>query len=58
MVAKAIATECQAGFLSCCGSELVEVYVGRGAARIRNLFQTAREKTKQGRLLSSLFSIC
>ncbi|CAD7938049.1 unnamed protein product [Amoebophrya sp. A25] len=42
MVAKAIANEADAGFLTCCGSELIELYVGRGAARVRTIFKRAR----------------
>jgi ATP-dependent 26S proteasome regulatory subunit len=37
MIAKAIACEIEGRFISCCGSDLVEVYVGRGAARIRGV---------------------
>jgi ATP-dependent Zn protease len=44
LLARAVAGEadCDA-FVSCCGSEFVEMYVGRGAARIRSLFQEARK---------------
>jgi cell division protease FtsH len=44
LLAKAVAGEadCDA-FVSCSGSEFVEMYVGRGAARIRSLFQEARK---------------
>jgi ATP-dependent Zn protease len=43
LLARAVAGEanCDA-FVSCSGSEFVEMYVGRGAARIRSLFQEAR----------------
>eukprot|EP00527_Entomoneis_sp_CCMP2396_P007436 CAMPEP_0198153332 /NCGR_PEP_ID=MMETSP1443-20131203/63712_1 /TAXON_ID=186043 /ORGANISM="Entomoneis sp., Strain CCMP2396" /LENGTH=51 /DNA_ID=CAMNT_0043819635 /DNA_START=143 /DNA_END=298 /DNA_ORIENTATION=+ len=30
-------------FATCCASEFVELYVGRGAARVRSLFQQARQ---------------
>jgi len=43
LLAKAIAGEAKLPFLSCSGSEFVEMYVGLGAARIRSLFKTARE---------------
>eukprot|EP00397_Hematodinium_sp_SG-2012_P027795 GEMP01029231.1.p1 GENE.GEMP01029231.1~~GEMP01029231.1.p1 ORF type:complete len:420 (+),score=93.26 GEMP01029231.1:375-1634(+) len=43
LLARAVATETSSSFLSCCGSELVEVFVGRGAARIRALFKRARD---------------
>jgi cell division protease FtsH len=44
LLARAVAGEadCDA-FVSCTGSEFVEMYVGRGAARIRSLFQHAKE---------------
>ncbi len=44
LLAKAIAGECGVPFISASGSDFVEVYVGVGASRIRNLFQKARDK--------------
>jgi len=41
-LAKAIATEAGIPFISISGSEFVEVYVGVGASRVRQLFQKAR----------------
>ena len=41
-LAKAIATEAGIPFISMSGSEFVEVFVGVGAARVRKLFQRAR----------------
>lgn len=41
-LAKAIATEAKLPFISMSGSEFVEMFVGVGAGRIRNLFKKAR----------------
>ena len=43
LLARAIASEINASFISVVGSQFVEMYVGLGAMRIRELFQTARE---------------
>ena len=43
LLAKAIASEADANFISVAASEFVEMYVGLGAAKIRALFQRARE---------------
>lgn len=45
LLAKALASECKMPFFYCSGSDFVEVYSGRGAARVRNLFQKARKKS-------------
>ena len=42
-IAKAIASECDAGFISVSASEFVELFVGMGASKVRNLFKKARE---------------
>ena len=44
LLAKAVAGEAGVPFLSISGSEFVEMFVGVGAARVRDLFQQAREK--------------
>jgi cell division protease FtsH len=44
LLAKAVAGEAQVPFFSVCGSEFVEMFVGVGAARVRDLFAQAREK--------------
>ena len=41
-LAKAIATEARIPFISMSGAEFVEVFVGVGASRVRQLFQKAR----------------
>ena len=43
LLAKAIATESKIPFISISGSEFVEVFVGVGAKRVRQLFKQARE---------------
>jgi cell division protease FtsH len=43
LLAKAIATEAGVPFLSISGSEFVEVFVGVGASRMRQLFKQARQ---------------
>lgn len=43
LLAKAIASEAEANFISIAASEFVEVYVGLGASKIRSLFQKARD---------------
>jgi cell division protease FtsH len=44
LLAKAVAGEAGVPFYSICGSEFVEMFVGVGAARVRDLFSQAREK--------------
>lgn len=43
LLAKATAGEANVPFLSVSGSEFVEMFVGVGASRVRDLFKTARE---------------
>jgi cell division protease FtsH len=42
LLAKGIATETNASFISISGSEFIELFVGMGAARVRELFTNAR----------------
>jgi len=44
LLAKAVAGEAQVPFFSLSGSDFVEMFVGVGASRVRDLFKTAREK--------------
>lgn len=43
LIAKAIATEAEASFFSVSASEFVELFVGLGAQKVRNLFNEARQ---------------
>jgi cell division protease FtsH len=43
LIARAVAGEARASFFSVSGSEFVELYVGVGASRVRELFKRARE---------------
>ncbi|SIS53174.1 cell division protease FtsH [Zobellia uliginosa] len=45
LIAKAVAGEAQVPFFSMSGSEFVEMFVGVGASRVRDLFKRAKEKT-------------
>lgn len=44
LLAKAVAGEANVPFLSMSGSDFVEMFVGVGAARVRDLFKQAKEK--------------
>lgn len=44
MLAKAVAGESEVPFFSISGSEFVEMFVGMGAAKVRDLFKQAKEK--------------
>ena len=45
MIAKAIASEANCNFYSISGSDFVELYVGNGARKVRELFKDARKNT-------------
>ena len=45
MLAKAIAGEADAAFFSISGSDFVEMFVGVGASRVRDMFEQARKNT-------------
>src|SRR5712691_4462616 len=45
LLARAVAGEAQVPFFSLSGSEFMEMVAGVGAARVRDLFQQAQEKT-------------
>ena len=44
LLAKAVAGEAEVPFFSMSASEFVELYVGMGAARVRELFTRARKE--------------
>lgn len=44
MLAKAVAGEAEVPFFSMSGSEFVEMFVGMGASKVRDLFRQAKEK--------------
>ncbi|KAK7305361.1 hypothetical protein VNO77_43266 [Canavalia gladiata] len=45
LLAKAVAGEADVPFISCSASEFVELYVGMGASRVRDLFARAKRET-------------
>ena len=45
LLSKAVAGEAKVPFFACSGSEFIELFVGTGASRIRELFKKAKEKT-------------
>jgi cell division protease FtsH len=47
LLAKAVAGEAGVPFLSISGSDFVEMFVGVGASRVRDLFDTAKRSVKQ-----------
>ena len=44
MLAKAVAGEANVPFFSMSGSEFVEMFIGMGASKVRDLFRQAKEK--------------
>ena len=50
LLAKAVAGEAKVPFFSISGSDFVEMFVGVGASRVRDLFQTAKRATPRGRV--------
>ncbi|HET9444156.1 MAG TPA: AAA family ATPase, partial [Acidimicrobiales bacterium] len=57
LLARAVAGEAKACFYSISGSDFVEVYVGVGAARVRDLFRVARENAPAVIFIDELDSI-
>jgi len=52
LLAKAIAGEAGVPFFSISGSDFVEMFVGVGASRVRDLFEEAKEKMRRVSCLS------
>ena len=50
LLAKAVAGEAHVPFFSLSGSDFVEMFVGVGASRVRDLFAKAKEKSSLYRL--------
>ena len=48
LLAKAVAGEASVPFYSISGSDFVEMFVGVGASRVRDLFEQARRNARQG----------
>lgn len=44
LLAKAVAGEAEVPFISCSASEFVELFVGMGASRVRDLFARAKKE--------------
>ncbi|MGH9153489.1 MAG: ATP-dependent zinc metalloprotease FtsH [Acidimicrobiales bacterium] len=57
MLAKALAAEAGAAFYSISGSDFVELYVGVGASRVRDLFKVARENAPSLIFIDELDSV-
>ncbi|MDP9441547.1 MAG: AAA family ATPase [Actinomycetota bacterium] len=57
LLARAVAGEAGASFYSISGSDFVELYVGVGAARVRDLFKVARENAPAVIFIDELDSI-
>ena len=57
LLAQTLASECKITFLSCSGSEFVDSYAGRGAARVRDLFRRARKQSPAIILIDEIESL-
>ena len=57
LIARALAGEAGAAFYSISGSDFVELYVGVGAARVRDLFKEARENAPSIIFIDELDSV-
>lgn len=58
LLAKVVANEAQVPFLYMNGSDFVEIYVGRGAARVRELFKEARKQAPCIVFIDEIDALC
>ena len=58
MLAKAVAGEANVPFFSISGSEFVEMFVGMGASKVRDLFKQAKEKAPCIVFIDEIDAIC
>ena len=58
LLARVIAKEAGVNFLYMAGSDFVEMYVGRGAARVRNLFKEARKQAPCIVFIDEIDTLC
>ena len=58
LLAKAVAGEAEVPFFSISGSEFVEMFVGMGAAKVRDLFKQANEKAPCIVFIDEIDTIC
>ena len=56
LLAKAVAGEAEVPFISCSASEFVELYVGMGASRVRDLFARAKKEAPSIIFIDEVFS--
>lgn len=56
-IARAIAGEANAAFFNASGSQFIEIYVGKGPQRIRELFDNARNSIKNGSYKTAIIFI-
>lgn len=57
LLAKAVAGEAEVPFISCSASEFVELYVGMGASRVRDLFARAKKEAPSIIFIDEVFSL-
>lgn len=45
LIARAVAEEAKVSFLNCVASDFIEIFVGKGAKRVRQIFQEVRRRS-------------
>jgi AAA+ superfamily predicted ATPase len=58
LLAKAVAGEAGTPFFSCAASEFVELFVGVGASRVRDLFEKVRAGTQPCGVVTGAVGVC